>query len=117
MIIIKKAEDISEQKFENRIEAFSLCDDEKPVMYCIYKTEGEKFEIYDIKGDISDAVLIDALVRAVASYCEGRGADTAVCRNKDIFGLLSPLGFKADKFGNLTAKTVFLLRHMCCGGK
>ncbi len=115
MITIKKAEDISEEKFIYPIEAFSLCDDEKPVTYCVYKIDGEKLEIYDIKGETEDIILVDALIRAVSSYGEGRGASLVICKNEGIASLLEKLGFKEDKPCMLCAETKFLLRHTCCG--
>lgn len=116
MIEIKKAEDISEQEFESKLEVYALKIDGVPILYCAYKIENGYVEIYDIKGDLSDAMLVDAIIRAVASYAEGRDAFLAKSKNEKIYDLLLPLGFKADEHNiYVTAACEHLLRRKCCG--
>ncbi len=115
MITIKKAEDISVKKFKHKVEAFSLFEDERLVMTCLYILRKDKLEIYDISGETGDFVLVDALVRAVSSYAQGKDINIAVCANRELDFLLTPLGFEENDRGTLWALTEKLLRHKCCG--
>ena len=115
MIEIKKADDISACDFQNKLEAYVLKIDDQPTLYCIYKIEDNEVEIYDIKGDLSDNVLIDAIIRAVASYARGKGAEKVKCKNSNVYAYLTPLGFEPEESGYaICALSERLLRHTCC---